>query len=181
VVLKSPPYRSEFLVTPAIHIKGIESADVLKPDAALLWQAAWGTRTLVERVLGHSLPASAVGLVVNSPGSRTQDQLHIHVDCVSRTAQRVLEEFLPRATDAWQNLPETIAGTRYVVRLLGSPNLATANPFDLLMSALPHDKAIARASLAVVGVGSEHDASDFLILASFTDKPAESLLDHLCR
>jgi CDP-diacylglycerol pyrophosphatase len=181
VVLKSPPYASEFLVTPAIHIEGIESADVLKPDVSQLWQAAWNARALVERALGHSLPASAVGLVVNSAGSRTQDQLHIHVDCASRTTQRVLEEFLPRANDAWQNLPKTIAGNRYVVRLLGSSNLAAVNPFDLLTSALPHDKAIASASLAVVGVGSEHDASDFLVLASFTDKPGEPLLDHTCR
>ncbi len=181
VVLKSPRYPTEFLVTPATHVEGVESAELSQPVAAHLWQDAWDSRSLVEDKLGRTLPASGVGLVVNSAGSRTQDQFHIHIDCVAASVTKALAEFVRDGRSDWQELDQPLAGNRYMARLLTGADLAADNPTALVAAALPQGKSLRKASIAVVGVGEGHQSDGFVVLASFTDKAAEPLLDHHCR
>lgn len=71
------------LVLPRARVTGVE--DPSRPDG--IWAFAWNTGT------GRVKDTSALALVVNPPGSRSQDQLHIHIvrltdDALHRIARR---------------------------------------------------------------------------------------------
>jgi hypothetical protein len=61
---------------------GIEDAALLAPDAVNYFAAAWNVRSFVDKAVGRELPDDALSLAVNSPLARSQNQLHIHIDCI---------------------------------------------------------------------------------------------------
>src|ERR1051325_9340828 len=81
-VLKDLHGATQYLLIPTQRIVGIESPELLAPNAANYFADAWNARGFVEKALGHALPIDALGLAVNSKLARTQNQLHVHIDCV---------------------------------------------------------------------------------------------------
>ena len=179
-ILKSPRYPTELLVTPAEKIAGIESAASRAPAAAGLWQVAWDARTRVAARLGHALPASVVGLVVNSKGSRTQDELHIHVDCLAADVQRDLAEYGPSAVTGWGRFPRPLRGDHYWIKAISGPDLGTTNVLADVVAGVPAGAVLGKVSIAVASAALTTGAG-FYLLMNVDDKPAESLLDHSCR
>src|ERR1700723_3475452 len=82
VVLKDITGIAQFLLIPTARISGIEDPEILDPQATNYWDAAWRARYFVDERLPTSLPRDAVSLAINSSVGRTQDQLHIHIDCI---------------------------------------------------------------------------------------------------
>ena len=82
VVMKDHHGIAQMLVIPTAKTTGIESADILAPTAPNYWKAAWAARELVQRQLSRPLPPDYVSLAINSAYGRSQNQLHIHVDCL---------------------------------------------------------------------------------------------------
>jgi CDP-diacylglycerol pyrophosphatase len=179
VLLKSPRYRSEFLILPADPVQGVESSVLQQEAANPLWVFAWQSRHNVEGVLHGSLPAEAIGLTVNSSGSRTQDQFHIHVDCVSNAVQRQLLN-IPIRKGAWTPITNLAGDGAYIATQLGAGDLATTNIMAIVASQLPTGTSLGEASVAVVGVGKGDNASAFNVLVRFDNRAAEDLLDHTC-
>ena len=81
-ILKDLRGETQFLLIPTARISGIESPLVLAPDAANYFADAWEARSYVNDALHKTLPPDDISLAINSAESRSQDQLHIHVDCV---------------------------------------------------------------------------------------------------
>src|SRR5581483_7670374 len=82
-ILKDLVGIAQFLPIPTRRLTGIESPELLAPDAPNYWRAAWAARGAMERRLGRPLSREAVGMAINSSLARSQDQLHIHIDCVA--------------------------------------------------------------------------------------------------
>jgi hypothetical protein len=95
-VLRIPGSRTHTLVVPTSPVEGIESPLVRSALGQELWHAALDARKLVLEAVDGRIPIEAVGLAINSANSRTQDQLHIHVDCVQPEVRAALRE---RASD----------------------------------------------------------------------------------
>jgi CDP-diacylglycerol pyrophosphatase len=168
VVFKDRDGRYQYLVLPLARITGIESPALLSPDATNYIADAWTARMYVEAALHQRVPRDVIGLVVNSRHGRSQNQLHIHVDCIRPDVHATLQSLAPTIGTRWKLLPArlpSVHGRRYMARWLGGANLAT-NPFRLLKKALPAGDRMGMHSLAVIGAYDAHGRPGFILLST---------------
>jgi CDP-diacylglycerol pyrophosphatase len=186
VVLKDLVGATQFLVLPTARISGIESPLLLAPGAPDYMQDAWAARRFVRARAPAPLSRADLALAVNSVFGRSQNQLHIHVDCLRADVRAALARHLADIGDSWQPLPVRLAGRAYLARRLLAPDLAGVNPFRLLAAAAPAVRAhMGDYTLVVVGAFFAGKPG-FILLADRAD-PArgnfasgEALQDHSC-
>ena len=186
-VLKDRAGRYQYLTIPLSRISGIESPALLEPDAFNYFAAAWRVRLYTEAALHRSLPRGDVILMVNSAHGRSQDQLHIHVDCIRPDVWHALAQAIPTLTTQWRPLPARLPPNRhrYQARWVGGEAL-TLNPFKDLAASLAPGDSMAMHSLAVVGARSPDGAPGFVLLSGHVDPASDDrgsgdeLLDHRC-
>jgi CDP-diacylglycerol pyrophosphatase len=186
-VLKDLHGPTQYLLIPTQRIVGIESPELLAPDAANYFADAWNARTFVEKAIGRALPRDGLGLAVNSKLARTQNQLHIHVDCVRSDVRATLDKLRASIGYAWAPLAEPVGGYGYWgMRVMGG-TLAGHDPFRLLAEGVAgaRDDMQLR-TLVVVGMRLENDAPGFVLLQDRADVlhldfgAGARLLDHDC-
>jgi CDP-diacylglycerol pyrophosphatase len=187
VVLKDRVGATQFLLMPTARIGGIESPEVLAPDSANYWDRAWRARLLTENRAGKTLPREALSLAINAPYGRTQDQLHIHIDCVRRDVRDALAAHGDAIGLAWEAFPEPLVDQPWRALRVDGENLGTINPFRLLAEG---DKAaaadMAKHTLVVVGMTWSNGVAGFAVLDGTFDPVAgnrgagEMLQDHDC-
>ena len=185
-VIRPPLSRTQVLVVPTAPIPGIESM-LLKPGlSSTYWEAAWNARVYVERRLGHGLEPGAVGVAVNSAKARSQDQLHLHVDCVKTEVEASLSRLDLGISDEWRAFPNLFDGHLYWIRRLDNEALAGVDPMGLLAAApyaARNDPSLT--SIAILG-RSQEGGGGFYVLATAGGHNrihgglAEELLDHDC-
>lgn len=183
VVLKDLVGNYQYLVIPTARVTGIEDPALLAANAPNYWRPAWVARLYVFARAHRELPRSAIGLSVNSVKARSQNQLHIHVDCVQPDLRWYLLRRVSRLRDRWSDLGEAFNGHRYLAMRLRNPDLAGVDPFELLARGIPAARRnMGNWSLTVVGM-----PRGFVVLAGHVN-PArqdrgsgEELLDHDCK
>jgi CDP-diacylglycerol pyrophosphatase len=185
-ILKDIVGVAQFLAIPTRRVTGIEAPEILDPSAPNYWRAAWAARRAMETRLGKTLPREAVGLAINSARARSQDQLHIHIDCLSPEVRSTLAAHLSEMSNDWRLLSFDLKGRRYDARRLDSDDLADVAPFHLLADGDP-GASNAMADETLVAIGATFDAvPGFILLADRGDPKAgvfahgEDLLDHSC-
>ena len=112
-VLKDIRGATQFLLIPTQQISGIESRALLAPSATNYFAEAWQARRLVEKALGHAMPRDTLSLAINSELARSQNQLHIHIDCVRADIRDELRRERSEIGRRWKPLPVLLAGHRY--------------------------------------------------------------------
>ncbi len=73
-----------------------------------------------------------MSLAINSAVGRTQDQLHIHIDCVRPDVRDTLAANLDRISDTWGPFPLPLAGNMYRAIRINGPALDGVDPFRVL-------------------------------------------------
>ena len=111
VILKDIVGRSQHLLIPTDRITGIESPLLLAPHAKEYWVDAWDSRQYVENAVKRTLPDNQLGLEINSPYRRSQNQLHIHIDCMRANVSEALARHAKDAPGEWRW--DTLDGNRY--------------------------------------------------------------------
>jgi CDP-diacylglycerol pyrophosphatase len=187
VVLKDINGASQFLLIPTARIAGIEDPQILSPDATNYWDKAWQAHYFVEERLQTTLPRDAMSLAINSPFGRTQDQLHIHIDCVNPAVRDALRRNLDRIVGVWTPFPEKLAGEHYRSLRINQDTLDGVNPFRLLADSDPRaSDEMNRHTLVVVGETFSDGTNGFVLLDDRADPAAgdfasgERLQDHDC-
>jgi CDP-diacylglycerol pyrophosphatase len=176
-VLKDSGGPDQFLLIPTARVTGIEDPALRAPGAPNYFDEAWHARVYTENSAGGTLPRDWISLAINSVDARTQDQLHIHIDCLRADVHQALADSAGSIGPAWAPLPVSLAGDSY--QAIAIDTLTTVNPF-----ALASDSADAALStVVVVGAGTvEHPG--FVVLRRTavpgSDDPAagENLQDH---
>jgi CDP-diacylglycerol pyrophosphatase len=186
-ILKDRNGATQFLLIPTRRISGVESSEALAADIPNYWQAAWQARRFVEARAKRPLAWDMIGLAINSAASRSQDQLHIHIDCVHPDVRSTLMQHSAEIGPNWADLSFDLRGKLYSARRLGAAELAAQDPFKLLADNLPDaTRDMARETLAVVGVLFADEQKGFVLLADRADPAqgtlahSEDLLDHSC-
>jgi CDP-diacylglycerol pyrophosphatase len=186
-VLKDRNGVAQFLLIPTARISGIDDPAILAPGETNYWDAAWQARSFVEERLHASLPRDSVSLAINSSVGRTQDQLHIHVDCVRPDVHATLSANLDKITTAWTPLPAPLAGHLYRAIRIDQPTLDNVNPFHVLADADPQAAAdIGMHTLVAIGATFPDGANGFVLLDDHADPATgdrasgEELQDHTC-
>ncbi|MGF6817798.1 CDP-diacylglycerol pyrophosphatase [Paraburkholderia atlantica] len=183
VVLKDILGRSQFLLMPTDRITGIESPLILAPDAKDYWSDAWDSRHYVQQAVKRELPDDQLGLEINSEYRRSQNQLHIHIDCMRREVSAALASHVHDAPGEWRWA--TLDGERYRIMRVSSLSGAD-NPFRIVARDNPDPATMATQTILVTGAGPSAARDGWLIVNSGIDLDggsgtAEGLLDHACR
>ncbi|MGA2951177.1 MAG: CDP-diacylglycerol diphosphatase [Caulobacteraceae bacterium] len=186
VVLKDRDGATQYLVMPTAKITGIEDPSVLTPQAINYFSAAWGQRHYVDDRLGRPLDRTRVSVAVNSIYGRSQDQLHLHVDCLDASVGTALASVRAPTKGRWR--PIRLKGHAYHALWIADDALIATNPFKLLAASIPGARrAMGAWTLALVGARGRGGAPGFYILADRVDPAArdwaeaEELQDHACR
>jgi CDP-diacylglycerol pyrophosphatase len=130
------------------------------------------------------LPRDAIGMAINAANSRTQDQLHIHIDCIRPEVGNALLARIEEITSRWGVLPVDLAGHVYRARWI---DVAEPEPDPFIL--LADDARALRApmrdeTLAVIGA-RRRDGNEGFVLLTYQAiaggrAHAEDLLDHTC-
>ncbi len=181
VLMKDINGIAQFLVMPTARISGIEDPAILKPDAVNYWAPAWQARAAVEARLKTSLKRDEISLAINSPYGRTQDQLHIHVDCVRQDVLAAIRAHVAGVGRAWAPFPVALAGHSYRAMRVDGETMVDIDPFRLLAV-----RDMDQHTLVVVGETFADGRNGFLLLDGQVDRLAgdfgsgEALQDHAC-
>jgi CDP-diacylglycerol pyrophosphatase len=183
-VLKDRSGVAQHLVMPTAQIPGIEDPRVRGPGATNYFAQAWNARRFTDARLGAPLPREQMSVAVNSIYGRSQDLLHLHVDCLDAGVLSALRADAPRIGRGWSRV--TLAGHHYLARRLEGDTLA-ANPFDLLAGGVP-SAAKEMGGWTLVLVGATFDGRPGFYLLADRANPAagdygsgEELQDHECK
>jgi CDP-diacylglycerol pyrophosphatase len=186
-LLKDMRGATQYLVIPTDRVSGIESPDILGAQAPNYWQAAWAARSLIEQRAGKPIPREDIGLAINSASGRSQNQLHIHIDCVNRDVRDELRAADSKIGDSWADFGPPLAGHHYRAMRLRGDDLSAHNPFKLLASGDPAAAAdMGHETLAVIGASFADGSPGFYLLSDRADAAkmdmgsSETLLDHDC-
>jgi CDP-diacylglycerol pyrophosphatase len=186
-ILKDINGIAQYLLIPTTRISGIESPDLLIPHSPNYWREAWEARRFVEAKLGEKLPRDELSLAINSSSGRTQNQLHIHIDCLAPDIVRALREQGPKIGTQWIAFPTLLRGHAYRIRRIDDANLDSTDPFKLLAPVVAREGEImADQTLLLTGTTAPDGKPAFFLLNDHVRREtgdfasAEELQDHTC-
>jgi CDP-diacylglycerol pyrophosphatase len=183
-ILKDLVGVSQMLAIPTRRITGIEDPQMLAPNAPPVFAVAWAAKNLVEARLGRVLPREAVGLAINSKWTRSQEQLHVHVDCMAVSVVEALAEYATALDGVWRAMTVPLQGRIYFARRVDSADLVDVAPLKLLADGVEGARANMGAySLAAVGATFDGKPGFILLADQFSLEGgghAEGLEDHDC-
>lgn len=187
-VLKDMRGATQFLLIPTARVPGIETPAVWASGAPNYFADAWQAQKYVDQALHRTLPRDDIGLAINSVAGRSQDQLHIHVDCIRSDLQETLRQHQASIGNQWAPLEVPFAGHRYLVMWVPGETLGSNNPFRILAKGLDGaEKNMGERTLVVVGYTRTDGAAGFVLLEDQVNRGnqdfahGEDLLDHTCR
>jgi CDP-diacylglycerol pyrophosphatase len=137
-IMKDAKGNTQYLVIPTEKITGIESPAILEPQAANYFSDAWAATNLVDQRLHRALGRTDFAIAINSVSGRSQNQFHIHVDCIQPAVKSALQQVGPAIRTTWQELPVKLSGHEYRAMWLPGAQLGPRNPFRLLADSLPN-------------------------------------------
>ena len=185
-VLKDIHGIGQHLLIPTERITGIESPRLAQPGLPNYWRDAWDARAYVERAIHAPLRREDVGLAINSTSGRTQNQLHIHIDCMDPEIAAAIAAQKGGIGEQWQELAAPLDGHRYRARLVTDATLAHTDPFKLLLADVQsRGVSMADQTLLLTGTTLADGQPAFILLndqvRGLDRASSEELLDHSCR
>ena len=167
-VWKDQKGASHFLIIPTKRITGIEDPILQIPATPNYFAIAWSHANLVGQASRKNLVRTQIALNVNSVFARTQDQLHIHLDCVAPEVSAQLNHISGWVTEHWGSAMIVIEGIPFRVRRLESESLNQVDPFKMLAQDLGgHADEIGHHALGVVGAVFSDGKPGFYILDGY--------------
>ncbi|MBV1838496.1 CDP-diacylglycerol diphosphatase [Acetobacter estunensis] len=186
-VLKSIEGRSQYLLIPTDRNAGMESPALRDPATPDYFAHAWAQAFRVGEGYGVRLPREDVALAINSQDGRSQNQFHIHVECIRPEIKVALYYMREAVSSQWAFLPALLRGHPYRAMRVNGTNLAGVKPFLRLAQSLRYPESeMGHHTLAVVPEIFDDNQPGFLILDGVADLAhknrgsAEELQDHSC-
>jgi CDP-diacylglycerol pyrophosphatase len=176
-LLGDPDGGAHYLLIPTQTMTSTGSGELLDPNLPNYFAEAWHGRDLLSKFVGHAVPMTDVGLVVATPAARTQNQFHIHIECLRQDVVDALKVTADKVTDVWS--PVTVAGLPFQAVRLSVQGLEVSNPFELVASLSP-DARHHVANYTVVIAGVQYQSGPGFIVLTGTGPSGDLLLDSGC-
>ena len=183
-IVPDPNRQTQILLVPTRRIAGIETRELLAPGGPNYWALAWRERGFFIKRANQAVPSEMIGMAINSQAGRTQDQLHIHLDCLRRGVRTALDSHSADISHTWSVLPVKLRGHSYSA--MWANDLNARDPF----AQLAEKSSVAKANMGLqtMAVMPTHrgDTLGFVLLsrAAHPDEgdlgAGEELLDHHC-
>jgi CDP-diacylglycerol pyrophosphatase len=168
---------AHYLLIPTQTMAGIESGELLDPDNPNYFAEAWGARDLITKFVGHEVPRTAVALAVNTAHARTQNQFHIHIECLRQDVADSLHAAADKVSDVWS--PVNVAGSTYQALKISDSGLDSSNPFELVAN-MSSDAKHHMGNYTLIVAGMQFKSGPGFILLTGTGPTGELLLDSSC-
>lgn len=178
-VLKDEISKTQVLLVPTKRVTGIEDPQIVANNAPNYWRAAWAARIYVQQRAQHILRPDDLALAINSKEARSQNQLHIHVDCIRADVRDQLHLAQTRLDRSWSDI--TVDGAAYRIRALSAEELRDENIFVLVAKQLLPGEEMDRETVIVAGTPME--GFDVLVGRTGVGRntgSGEDLEDHTC-
>jgi len=187
VVLRRPG-TPDIVLAPTKQVVGVEDPWLRTAEAPNYFGDAWNARSFLDELQRRPLGHEDVALAVNSQLMRTQDQLHIHIGCISPLARRAIGSVAPDLSDSdWTRLNWHVHGPDVWARRISQSSLDGVNPFRLTEGIPDGDGKLTQIGIVVAGSELADGRDGFVVLAWLDDaaKPggsltADRLLDSSC-
>lgn len=180
VTIRAPGEATHIIVVPTVKIAGIESPAALSPEGPNLWPIAWEEKSWVSAAAHRPLDWTDLGMAINSSVSRTQDQLHIHVDCADARLKRALIRLRHTISARWSPVNLAPWADRYLVKRIG-PRELDRGVFQMVATELPGARDhMGMHTIGVIGDRGEQGEKSFVVFVNGDGGHAEELLDHRC-
>jgi CDP-diacylglycerol pyrophosphatase len=193
-VLKDRRGDTQFLLIPTTRITGIEDPKILESDTPNYFAEAWKNIGFVSTRARAPLSRDKISLAINAVPGRTQDQLHIHMDCIRPDVRTQLRRLVGGIGRTWAPLPEPVDGHVFNAMHIDGETLGNTNPFRLLAAVPGAAAEMGRHTLVLVGEdfadASGTTVPGFVLLDGRADEgielvlgfrgDGESLQDHAC-
>jgi CDP-diacylglycerol pyrophosphatase len=186
-ILKDRVGVAQVLVIPTKQISGIESPDAREAPSKKFWAAAWSARYFLFGYLQREIARDEVSMAVNSQHDRSQDQLHIHVDCIKPLVRDLLRKHADEIGLDWGLLPFDVDGKKYTARRLDDPDLSRTNPIALISDELSGAASdMGAETIFVAGAKFGDGKEGFILLEDRAGRTpldnghGEDLQDHSC-
>jgi CDP-diacylglycerol pyrophosphatase len=168
---------AHYLLIPTQTMAGVDGNELLDPDMPNYFAEAWHARDLITKFVGHDVPRTAIGLAINTAQARSQNQFHIHIECLRKDVAESLQTAAVQLTDLWT--PVSVAGATYqALRIMGE-GLDGSNPFELLATLKP-DVRHHMGDYTLVFAGMQFKNGPGFIALTATGPTGELLLDSSC-
>jgi CDP-diacylglycerol pyrophosphatase len=185
VILRAPFGRPDLILAPTRKTVGVEDPSLQSLGAPNYFEDAWNARSFLSNKSNRPLAHDDVALAVNSRLSRSQDQLHIHIGCVSPDMKQALQALAPKLPEGrWVRVGGPMSLGLWGRRVDGEI-LAGVNPFRLAAEVRSNEtENRSQLTIVVAGVQLAKGRGGFVLLASY-DSPshsfsAETFLDPSC-
>jgi CDP-diacylglycerol pyrophosphatase len=176
-VLQDPGGGAHYLLVPTQTMAGLENSELLDRDAPNYFAEAWRVHELLGKAIGHSVPRTDIGLVVNTERTRAYDQFHIHIACLRQDAADAIRAASSGVTDTWA--PQMVGGTTFQAMRIASDSLDGANLYESLATLKPGGAQRLR-DYTLIAVGAQFMSGPGFILLTGTGPTGEILLDSTC-
>ena len=187
VILRPPFGLEDFILAPTRKIVGVEDRSLQAADAPNYFNDAWNARGVLATKAHRPPERDEVALAINSGLKRTQDQLHIHIGCISTRVKGEIQAIAPALSETrWRRLGRPIGGLLFWARRIDQETLAGVNPFRLVSADLPDSDEMRSVTIFVAGTRSDNGSGGFILFATINDRlpgfrsPASDLLDGSC-
>jgi CDP-diacylglycerol pyrophosphatase len=168
---------AHYLLIPTQTMAGTDAGELLDPDMPNYFAEAWHARDLLTKFVGHEVPRTAVGLAVNNVQNRSQDQFHIHIECLRREVMESLRAASDRLTGTWA--PIDVSGSTYQALRIGTLDLDGSNPFELLAALSPESRHH-MGDYTLVVAGMQFASGPGFVVLTGTGRTGELLLESSC-
>jgi CDP-diacylglycerol pyrophosphatase len=176
-ILQDPGGGAHYLLVPTQTMPGIESGELLDRDAPNYFAEAWRVHDLLAKSIGHAVPRTDIGLVVNTERTRAYDQFHIHIECLRQDVADTLRAASPSITDAWA--PLNVGATTFEAMRIASDSLDGSNLYESLAAMMPGVAQHLR-DYTLIAAGAQFVSGPGFIILAGTGPTGEILLDSTC-
>jgi CDP-diacylglycerol pyrophosphatase len=176
-LLADPDGGAHYLLIPTQTMTSTDSGELLDPNLPNYFAEAWHGRDLLSKFIGHAVPRTDVGLAVATAATRTQNQFHIHIECLRQEVVDSLKATADKVTDVWS--PVTVAGFPFQAVRLSIQGLEVSNPFELVANLSP-DARHHMGNYTVVIAGVQYQSGPGFIVLTGTGPSGDLLLDSGC-
>jgi CDP-diacylglycerol pyrophosphatase len=176
-VLQDPDGGAHYLLVPTQTMAGLDSSELLDGDAPNYFAEAWRAHDLLAKSIGHTVPRTDIGLVVNPARARAYDQFHIHIECLRQDAADALRAASSSITDAWA--PVTVGAANFQAMRIASDSLDGSNLYESLAALKPGVAQHLR-DYTLIAVGAQFASGPGFIILAGTGPTGEILLDSTC-
>ena len=187
VVLRRPG-TGDIVLAPTKQVVGVEDPWLRTVEAPNYFRDAWNARSFLEELERRPLDHEDVALAVNSQLLRSQDQLHIHIGCLSYAARLATRSAAPELSDSeWTRLKWHVRGPAVWARRISGSSLDGVNPFRMAEEIAEGNSKLTHLAIVVAGSALADGRDGFVELAWLDDSArpggsltADGLLDPNC-